>query len=169
MSIRDDITIDWSLSPRIIEISKEGSSPTSISMQDLYDTVRHLASQPEAMDEDEVIDGAGKELLGDSISVGLTIKLFNAKVKFEDRTSLPWIVCNVLGGNLVAVDEYGDPIDPIEPAAYVTTTRISSSSATLVETGISGLTQEESNQLMSLPSKEEISEEVLVQARSVLY
>lgn len=157
MSIRNDVTIDWSVSPRIIEISKEGSFPISISMQDLYDTVRYLASQSEAMDKEEIIDGSGKEVLGDSVSVGLTIKLLNAKVKFEDRTNPPWIVCNISGGNLLAVDEYEALMDPVEPSAYVTTTRISSSSATIVETGISGLTGEESSQLLSLPSVEEIS------------
>lgn len=147
MSIRNDITINWSVSPRIIEIA---APSTSISMQDLYDTVRNLASQYDAMDEDEIIDGAGKELLGDAVSVGLTIKLLNAKVKFEDRIDSPWIVCNIIGGNLVALDENNNSMDPVEPSSYVTTTRISSSSATIVETGVSGLTEEESNKLMNV-------------------
>jgi len=153
MTIRDDIIINWSVSPRIIEILKDGSNPTSISMQDLYDTVRHLSFQPDAIDKDEIIDGAGKELLGNSVLVGLTIKLLNAKVKFENRENPPWTVCNVLGGNLVAENINGESMDPIEPSAFVTTTRISSSSATLINLeNQGGLTSEEHNKLMTIAS-----------------
>lgn len=133
MSIRTDITIHKSSSPRIIEIA---APSTSLILQDLYDTVRHLAEQPDQIDEPEYIEGSGKEVLSlnPNVSVGLTIKLLNARVKFEDRggESTPiWISCDIYGGNLVAVDENGVKTDPVEPSSYVTITRTLSSSATI--------------------------------------
>src|SRR3972149_6667170 len=65
------------------------------------------------------------------IFVGLTVKLKNAKLKFEDRSS--WTICNVLGGNLVAIDDTGEIIEPIEAASYVVAIRTASSSATIYE------------------------------------
>lgn len=127
MSIRQDITVNWSLSPRIIEVA----APSIIlTVQDLYDTIRSIAASTSGIDEPEIIDGSGKEELGGGILVGLTVKLLNAKVKFEDRL-VSWVICSITGGNLVAVDSNGDSMSPIEPASFVTVTLTASSSATL--------------------------------------
>lgn len=126
MSIRGDITIDWSASPRIIEVA---APSVMLTIQDLYDTLRSLGV--EAIDEPEIIDGSGKEVLSATELVGLTVKLLNAKVKFEDRASPT--DCNISGGNLVALDGNGAPMNPIQYAPYVTVTYAKSSSATLVQ------------------------------------
>ena len=132
MSVRNDVSITWSVSPRIIEVSKEGTSPTEITAQDLYDTVRNLAAQVAAMAEDDIIDAGGKEVLSESLLVGLTVKLKNAKVKFEDRPEPTYIQCQVSGGNLVAVDGTGESMSPIQPSSYTQVILAQSSSATLV-------------------------------------
>ncbi len=126
MVVRNDIMIDWSQSPRIIEVAVPS---VELTVQDLYDTLRSLAT--EAIDEPEITDGSGKETLSATELVGLTVKLFNAKVKFEDRTSPT--DCNISGGNLVALDVNGMPMNPIQYATYVTVTYAKSSSATLVQ------------------------------------
>ena len=144
MAIRNDITINWSASPRIIEIAKNGAESTILTIQDLYDTLRDKASQDLAMGYMEIVDGSGKEDLGGEILVGLTLKLLNAKVKFENRISPT--ICTVRGGNLVAIDENGYTMSPIEPSTNVTVIISQSSSATLI--GVSGLTTEENSQLM---------------------
>lgn len=130
MTIRSDLTIDWSASPRIIEVA---APSTELTIQDLYDTLRHLGV--EAIDEPEIIDGSGKESLGAGILVGLTIKLLNAKVKFEDRTEPNWVVCSIGEGNLVAVDEGGGSINPIEPSAYTQVQLVMSAAGTITITG----------------------------------
>jgi len=145
MSIREDLIIDWEVSPRIIEVAKNGTESTQLTIQDLYDTIRHLSAQPEAIDKPEIIDGSGKEELGGGVLVGLTIKLFNARVKFEDRSSPT--ICDISGGNLVAVDENGDIMNPIQYATNITVTYAQSSSATAIEAG-GALTNEEHEQLM---------------------
>ena len=129
MSFRDDITIDWSLSPRIIEVAASEVGK-ALTIQDLYDTVRTLAAQVAGMDDSEIIDGGGKEYLTETESVGLTVKLLNAKVKFAARTE--WTSCTITGGNLVAVDGTGSPMNPVQPSAFVNVDRIRSTSGTLV-------------------------------------
>ena len=147
MAIRNDITIDWSLSPRIIEVSKDGASPTSLTVQDLYDTVRSLADDPAAIDDDEIIDAGGRETLSVSETVVLTVTLYNAKIKFEERTT--WTICEILGGNVVAVDGNGYAMNPIEPSPHINVDRAKASSGTLVIGG-SALTTEEHNKLMEI-------------------
>lgn len=140
MAIREDLTIDWEASPRIIEVVG-----TPLTIQDLYDTLRTKAALPESMDDKEIIDGSGKDDLGDGVLVGLTVTLFNAKVRFSAKPSPT--VCIISGGNLVAVDEGGDSMSPIAPSENVSVVLAQSTSASIVETGVSGLTQEESDAL----------------------
>ena len=128
MTIRNDLTINWSLSPRIIEVAAPSDTLTN---QDLYDTIRDKAATISGIDEPDIIDGSGKESLGGNAYVGLTIKLINAKVKFEQRGTPT--TCNISGGNLVAVDANGTAIFPIEPSTNVTVQLAQSSSATIAE------------------------------------
>jgi len=126
MTIRGDITINWAASPRIIEVPAP-----SLTVQDLYDTLRDKAASSEAMDDTEIIDGSGKENLGEGVLVGLTVKLLDAKVKFEAQASPT--ICVVSGGNLIAVDVSGGSTPPIEPSTNVTVILAQSTSASLIE------------------------------------
>jgi len=148
MAIRSDISIEWSVSPRIVEVA---APSTSLTIQDLYDTLRSLGV--EAIDEPEIIDGSGKESLGTGVLVGLTVKLLNAKVKFEDRPSPDWIVCSIGGGNLVAVDEAGEPISPVEPSAYTQVQVIMSAAGTITITG-SGVTEQDKIDIANLTEEQ---------------
>lgn len=132
MGFREDIAVDWAVSPRIIEVAADS---TEVTIQDLVDTCRTLESEIGALDDDYIIDATGKEPLGGGVAVGITAQLNNARLKFQDRSGEPWVVCNVGGGNLVATNISGEYINPIEPSAYVTVTKTSSSSATLLESG----------------------------------
>ncbi len=129
MAVRNDISIDWSLSPRIITVE---APSIEITMQDLYDTLR--TEEVVQVDEPYVIAGAGKEPLGGGVVVGLTLTLNNALLAFEARTGPSYIQCNVAGGNLVAVDSNGNPVNsPIFPTAFTQIVLANSSSATLQE------------------------------------
>jgi len=114
--------VNWTLSPRIIEVA---APSVSLRAQDLYDTLRDLASKPNALGDDEIVDAGGKEVLDSARNVVITVTLKNAKVKFEDRVS--WTTCEITG-NLVALDSGGQPMSPIEPAAYITVDRAVDSS-----------------------------------------
>jgi len=127
MAFRGDITVDWSVSPRIITVA---SPSTEIVIQDLHDTLRTLEAQSSGMDEAPIISSAGKESLGGGVAVGLTSTLLNAQLAFEARPGPTWVLCKITGGNLVAKDSGGSDIDPRYPTAFVTVDRASSSSAT---------------------------------------
>ena len=98
---RSDITVDWSASPRIVEVAEPSDSLTC---QDLLDTLRTLAPGAIAIDEPEIVDASGKEALGGGIVVGLTVKLYDAKVRFEARAAPPSVRCTITGGTLVTSD-----------------------------------------------------------------
>lgn len=130
MTIQNYLTVNWDVSPRIITVV---SGVTEITIQDLHDTCRYLESQPTAMDDDRLIDSAGKEFLGGATYVGLTATLNNAVLAFAARGGPQWVLCKITGGNIVSIDENGNNIDPRYPTAYVTVDRASSSSATFLE------------------------------------
>jgi len=116
---------------KIIEVE---APATEIVLQDLINEIRDWEDEQTSISYPQVAEGSGKEDLGGGTRVGITIKLINGwRIKFEDRTGPDWTICNVRGGNLVAVDENGDAIFPIAPSAYVTATLTASSSATLQE------------------------------------
>jgi len=117
-------------SPRIITVD---SPSTEIIMQDLVETIRANEELPGFMDNPKLVSAAGKEALGGGVLVGITVILQNAKLAFEARPGPTFVQCNVQGGNLVALDENGATIDPIQTTAYVQVVRTSSSSATLQE------------------------------------
>lgn len=130
MTVRGDITVDWVSSPRIIWVA---APSVEITIQDLVDTCRTLEATDEGIDEPHLIDAAGKEFLGGTTYVGLTATLQNAVLAFEARLGPSWILCSIIGGNLVAVDADGNNIDPRYPTAYVSVDRTASASATLQE------------------------------------
>jgi len=130
MAYRSDLSIDWTSSPRIITVA---SPSVELTMQDLYDTaITHEALLING-DEKGIIAGSGKENLGGGTKVGITITLLNAKVAFEARAGAEWVLCSLIGGNLVAVDSNGDDMAARQPTAYTTIDRASSASATLQE------------------------------------
>lgn len=133
MAVRTDITVDWSQSPRIIEVA---APSTQITIQDLVDTLRALEDDLENLQYDQIISAAGKEELGGGVLVGVTATLLNALLQFEARPGPTYTQCSVAGGNLVAVDDAGvTQSSPINPTAFTQVLITASSSATLQELG----------------------------------
>lgn len=130
MTIRNDLAVDWEISPRIITVL---APSTEITMQDLVDTCRILESDSNTIDNLHLLDAAGKENLGGGVKVGITVTLNNAKVAFEARSGPTYEQCNISGGNLVAIDDVGADISPIQPTAFTQVVLANSSSATLTE------------------------------------
>lgn len=148
MTIRTDVTIDWESSPRILLVA---APSVEITIQDLYDTCRYFEDTPDGFAYDFLIDAGGKEPLGGTDFVGITATLNNALVAFEARGGPSWVLCKLIGGNIVAIDSVGDYVDPRLPTAYVSADRALSASPTIseVDSG-SGLTPGEQAQLQSI-------------------
>jgi hypothetical protein len=126
MAERSDITTDWSESPRIIEVAAPSAD---IILQDLHDTCRSDVKQPgeggdtlDNMDDEQIIDSAGKEDLGGGVLVGITSTLQNAQVAFESRitpTSSGTVTTTNAAGTLL-IDAAGTFVtDLVERGAVV--------------------------------------------------
>lgn len=103
-----------------------------VTIPELITAIRDFEDNQFGMDISKIADASGKEDLGGGVSVGLTLKLLDWKLKFADRAGPTTVLADVVGGNLIAVDENGDFVNPIEPSTFVTVTKTASSSATLI-------------------------------------
>ena len=83
MTFRSDISVDWAQSPRIVTVA---SPSTSVTIQDLHDTLRRLENRfGQGLPYPSIVTTAGKEALGGSVFVGLTMKMLNARLAFQGR------------------------------------------------------------------------------------
>lgn len=132
MSVIAGVTVDFIANPRVITIP---APLLEVSIQDLHDTVRNLEDEPSSMQYPHLIDSAGKEDLGSGKAVGITATLQNARLAFEARLGPAFEQCIVTGGNLVAKDENGDTINPVEPTSFTQVVIEKSSSPTSLDIG----------------------------------
>jgi hypothetical protein len=126
---RSDFNISWNTSPRIITIQKPS---TECTIQELLDTLCKYQTQHNTMKYNPIVDVSGGENISEGVNVGLTLTLLDAKVKFQDRST--WTECNILGGNLVAVDDNNNKISPIQNSPYVNVVKSLSVAPTTVAT-----------------------------------
>lgn len=84
MTTRDDITVLHTLSPRVAELA---APATSISMQDVVDTLRVEESQFRSMGFPRLLNASGKEDLGDGLTVAITVAEQDVRLSFEGRTT----------------------------------------------------------------------------------
>jgi len=118
---------------RVNHIIEIDISFSEITVQDLLNAIREYEDNQDNMDLIKIAEASGKEELGGEVKVGITVKLIDWKVKFADRPPPTYVVCNIRGGNLVAVNQAGVYVTPVEPSEYVTVTITASSSATIQE------------------------------------
>jgi hypothetical protein len=143
MAVRYDISVDFSASPRIVTVA---APSTEINLQDLYDTLRTIEASALGILYPMLLNAAGKQVLGGGALVGMTLTLRNALLAFEARTGPTWVLCQVSGGNLVAVDAIGAPLSsPLQPTAYTYAVATQSTSASLLS-GTGGLTKDDVQQ-----------------------
>ena len=135
MTFRSDVSVNWAVSPRIATVA---APSTTISIQDIVDTFRTLEAELGALDDFSLLDAAGKDYLGveEGVTkrVGITLRLLNTRMAFEARPPPTYVQCRITGGNLVAADEAGDPMNPVEPTAYTQVVIEQSTSPSLLVT-----------------------------------
>jgi hypothetical protein len=85
------IAVDRGKSPRLVEVANVGNGGSdSLKIQDLHDTLNSdtlpagdADDSLDNMDDDFIIESAGKATLGPSLSTGITATLQNAQLAFE--------------------------------------------------------------------------------------
>jgi len=119
MTVRSDIVVNWILSPRIVTVL---APSTDVTIQDIYDTLRDLEDEPNAMIYPSIISAGGKEDLPGGAEVGITATLLNAKLVFEGRKQ------ETTSGSITAGDASGITLTDggatfissgVEPGAWV--------------------------------------------------
>jgi len=128
----------------IIDIS---SPQVELDVQDLVNAIRTVEATVEGIAYPHILNASGKEVLADP--AGGTVRVsITADIQGDWQLRF-WVgdyTATIYGGNLVG--GLGD--DPVAYSAGVQVLLIQSAYATLVSTGESGLTSEESTKLLSL-------------------
>ena len=89
MTERAYITVDRAESPRLVEVAEPGSGGTDeLTIQDLHDTLSSNtldAGDPDLdnLDDEHIIESAGKADLGGGLETGITATLQNAQLAFQ--------------------------------------------------------------------------------------
>ena len=148
MAVRTDVVVDYNSSPRIITVL---APSTTITIQDLHDTLNTIDERPHNLSYPILSRSAGKQPLGGVVSVGITLSLLNAQLAFEARSGPSFVACVVSGGNLVAFDDMDAVTDPISPTAFTQVTISQSSSATIVGVGGSDVGDTAIPELSAIP------------------
>jgi hypothetical protein len=111
----------------------------------LYSAIKLAQASEEGILYARIAAGSGLSILGPGVQVGLTVELLGA---WQLRFPAGNYIARVAGGNLVG----GPGGDPIAYTPGVQALLIQSAASTIVTTGGSALTAQESAKLMSLPS-----------------
>lgn len=144
MSVVSDVTVDWTVSPRVITFPVP-SSPYSLTVQDISDTIRALENRIDSQQRqyyaalaDGLLESEGKFQLGPTKFTGISLRLLDAKIAFEAQPGPTWVECAITDGNTSAVDSVGASIYPLEFTAFVATSIESDTSAGLREVEVPG-------------------------------
>jgi hypothetical protein len=124
---------------------------TEVLIQEIHDQCRDFSDSPAMAAIPHIVESSGKETLNAATGkkVGITTTLVNDwRLYAEPRPGPSWDLITVTGGNLVAVNIYGN--DPIENTTYANWVIELDSSAAIVETGVSGLTAAEALDLRKI-------------------
>ncbi len=82
MTVRADLTIDYTISPRVVTVA---APSVVLILQDLYDTLAFHDAKPQNMDDLVTVVASGKETLGGGVFVAVTLELQNTQLAFQER------------------------------------------------------------------------------------
>ena len=134
---------------------------TTLDVQDLINSIRTQEATVEGIAYPKIAEASGKEDLGGSVSVGITVELMSPwQVKFEAGD----YIAKISGGNLVG----GIAGDPVAYSAGVQVLLIQSAASTVVTVNSgTGISQEEHDKLMSLPGASDVANTVWLHSDAV--
>lgn len=91
---------------------------TEATIQQIYNAAREWEASPTGSLFPRIFDGAGKQVLTATKTVGITATMRDWKIRFADRAGPTWTHCTITGGNLVyyntSTQQYGNPLADIQ-------------------------------------------------------
>lgn len=131
---------------KLIGVPQAEAQPLLI--QDLVNAIRTEEASARGIAYDQILDATGKDDLGGGASTGITASLRSTwKIQFAAGA----YQATITGGNL------SDALSRVSNTGNPQVLVLSSAAATLVETGTSGLTPEESAILSALPAAADVA------------
>ena len=123
--VTGDFTFDFTAKQIQLAVSR-----TAVTLQDLVNVIREAESSWVGIQYDEIAESSGKDDLGQSVEVGITVNLLNDwQLKFANQASATQ--CFVTDGNLVG----GITDNPVAYSTNVQANVTRSAAATLVAGG----------------------------------
>ena len=117
---------------RYDKVIQVDSPQIEVTIQDLINQIRDYEDELINLDLAKIADAYGKQPLGVTEFVGITLVLINDwRIAFEARPGPETILCTVRGGNLVAENIYDN--NPIKPTAFTQVVIAQSSSPTIIQ------------------------------------
>jgi len=160
LTTRTDFTVDWNVSPRIVEIA---APSLTVNMQDIVDTLRVFEESVRGMSEPKLIDASGKQTLSPVKIVGITVTLLNVRLKFADRGGPTTLIAATTDGNLVTFyDATGTHTGPSEqPTTLDDSLAAFVSFGIEVGMGVRNITDGSAGTVVSIDSETSITTSVL--------
>ncbi len=122
-------TLTFFKSEKVIQVD---SPQTSVTCQDLINQIRLYEERLTNMDYPLIANAYGKQALGGGSYIGITLELVNDwRIAFEARSGPDTTSCMVTGGNLVAINQYGN--NPLKATAFTQINIAQSSSPTIIQ------------------------------------
>ncbi|HCR36237.1 hypothetical protein A2130_04870 [Candidatus Woesebacteria bacterium GWC2_33_12] len=114
---------------RVIQVD---GPQTSVTIQDLLNQIRLYEENLNNLDYGHIANAYGKQALGAGSYIGVTLELINDwRIAFEARSGPDTIGCTISGGNLVAINQYGN--NPLKATAFTQVNIAQSSSPTIIQ------------------------------------
>lgn len=122
-------TLTFFKSEKVIQID---SPQTTVTCQDLINQIRLYEENLNNLDYPLIANAYGKQALGGGSYIGITLELVNDwRIAFEARGGPETISCTISGGNLVAINQYGN--NPLKATAFTQVNIAQSSSPTIIQ------------------------------------
>jgi hypothetical protein len=122
-------TLTFFKTEKVIQVDAPQSTVTC---QDLINQIRIYEENLNNLDYPLIANAYGKQALGGGSYIGITLELVNDwRIAFEARSGPDTIACTVSGGNLVALNQYGN--NPLKATAFTQVNIAQSSSPTIIQ------------------------------------
>lgn len=122
-------TLTFFKTEKVIQVD---NPQTSVTCQDLINQIRLYEENLNNLDYPLIANAYGKQALGAGSYIGITLELVNDwRIAFEARSGPETTACTVSGGNLVAINQYGN--NPLKATAFTQVNIAQSSSPTIIQ------------------------------------
>ncbi|MHA2264410.1 MAG: hypothetical protein ACXAEN_18610 [Candidatus Thorarchaeota archaeon] len=124
------MSIEFDRTNRLVLIT---SGQTSVTVQNLVNSVRDYEDNPANMDLQQIVNATGKQVLGGGAQVGITAELINDwRIAFSGWQGPSEEPVFVTGGNTVATNQYGNNPVSADNSPYTSITIQQSTSPSII-------------------------------------